>query len=374
MHILCLLTDAYGGRGGIPKFNRDLCWALSAEPLAAEVTVLPRVQPVEPIGDIPERIDYREHVAGSKFSYAWNVLSATFVPLSTFNVVICGHIHLLPLAWLAARRSGVPLLLIVHGLEARNPSDRWFANQFVSRVDAFVSVSDHTKERFVEWSGVRPEKGTVVPNCVDRSRFTPGERPTYLLDRYGLDDRTVIMTLGQLPVQEKRKGHDEVLEVLPGLADEVPDIAYLVCGDGPDRNRLEAKAERLGVGGRTIFAGYVPEDEKVDHYRIADAFVMPGRTEGFGIAYLEALACGVPVVASSADASQEAVRGGRLGTVVDPDDLDSVKAGILDALRKPRGVPDGLEYFSVERFRERWHRVVIEHFQGRTASITPVAS
>ena len=121
---------------------------------------------------------------------------------------------------------------------------------------------------------------------------------------------------------------------------------------------MEAKARRLGVADRVVFAGYIPDREKADHYRLADAFVMPGRGEGFGIVYLEAMACGIPVVASSADASQEAVRSGELGVVVDPDDIDSVKRGILHALQTPRGVPEGLDYFAVSRFRERWHQVV----------------
>ena len=98
--------------------------------------------------------------------------------------------------------------------------------------------------------------------------------------------------------------------MLPALAADVPDVAYLIAGDGDDRARLEKKAAALGVADRVVFAGYVPEEEKADHYRLADAFVMPGRGEGFGIVYLEALACGVPVVASSLDASREAVRDG----------------------------------------------------------------
>jgi glycosyltransferase involved in cell wall biosynthesis len=126
---------------------------------------------------------------------------------------------------------------------------------------------------------------------------------------------------------------------------------------------LEAKAQRLGLSDRVVFAGYVPEAEKVDHYRLADAFVMPGRTEGFGIVYLEALACGVPVVASSADASREAVREGALGALVDPDDPADLKRGIREALGQQRGtVPDGLDYFSKERFTARWHRLIDDCF------------
>jgi glycosyltransferase involved in cell wall biosynthesis len=317
-------------------------------------------------GEYPRALDYRTETVGGKGAYLQAV--ARHVWRKGYDGVICGHIHLLPIAWLAARRAGVPLLLVVHGIEARDPSDKWLANQLVPTVDAFVSVSDHTKRQVVQWAGIDLEKGHVVPNCIDRSRFGLGEAPAYLKDRYGLHDRTVMLTLGRMPVQEKRKGHDEVLEVLPDLAEEVPDLTYLVCGDGADRARLEAKAERLDVADRTIFAGYIPEEEKVDHYRVADVFAMPGRTEGFGIVYLEAMACGVPVVASSADASREAVRDGKLGTVVDPDDPEDVKAGILAALREPHGVPEGLGYFSVERFRERWHEVVDMCFRGKAST------
>jgi glycosyltransferase involved in cell wall biosynthesis len=212
----------------------------------------------------------------------------------------------------------------------------------------------------------------VVPDCIDLAAYGPGPKQDDLLARYGLEDRTVMLTLGRLASGEQYKGHDEVMEVLPDLVDEVPDLSYLICGDGDDRPRLEAKAERLGIGDRVVFAGYVPEDEKADHYRLADAFVMPGRGEGFGIVYLEALACGVPVVASEADASREAVRDGELGTVVDPDDLEDVKSGILDALHEPQGVSDGLDYFSVGRFRNRWHRVINHCFQERENCGKPV--
>lgn len=365
--LLVPLTDAFGGRGGIAQFNRDWLRALCAAPDVEEVVAIPRVMAEAP-GPMPSALTYRTDAVGGKPDFL-RVVGAEILS-GDYDGVLCGHLHLLPVAWLAARWAGVPLLLVVHGIEARTPSDKRLANRLVPSVDAFVSVSDLTKRQLAEWSGVDPAKGTVVPNCIDRSKFEPGERPGGLEERYGLEERTVIMTLGRLPVQEKRKGHDEVLEVLPDLAEDVPDLTYLICGDGPDRARLEEKARALDVQDRVVFAGYIPEEEKVDHYRGADAFVMPGRTEGFGIVYLEALACGIPVVASSADASQEAVRGGELGVVVDPDDPDDVTAGILEALQEPRGVPDGLEYFSVDRFRERWHRIVRECFRSEAVVTT----
>ena len=153
-----------------------------------------------------------------------------------------------------------------------------------------------------------------------------------------------------------------MLEVLPTLVEELPDIAYLICGDGDDRTRLEQKVRTLGLESRVMFAGYVPEEEKADHYRLADAFVMPGRGEGFGIVYLEALACGVPVVASTADASMEAVLHGKLGEVVNPNQPTSIIEGIRRALNRGKGVPETLDYFSESRFVERWKTLLKEQF------------
>jgi glycosyltransferase involved in cell wall biosynthesis len=369
MQLLALLTDAFGHRGGIAKFNRDLCQALSADPLSAQVTALPRVTPVDPIEYVPPRVTYHPEAAGSKLTYAWHTLRRTCnVQRATFNAVICGHINLLPVAAMASWLQGAPLIVILHGIDAWDPHPSGLVRTLLTQVDAFVTVSQCTKDRFLEWAPLRADQGHVIPDCIDLEAYSPGPKRDELLDRYGLHDRTILLTLGRLSSDEQYKGHDEILEVLPDLADEMPDLSYLVCGDGDDRPRLERKAERLGVADRTVFAGYVPEEEKEAHYRLADAFVMPGRGEGFGIVYLEAMACGVPVVASSADASKEAVRDGQLGVVVDPGDPEDLRRGIWEALDQERGVLDGLDYFSYEAFQGRWHKLFRDISQPRLAS------
>ena len=136
-------------------------------------------------------------------------------------------------------------------------------------------------------------------------------------------------------------------------------MVYLVVGDGDDRPRLEARASALGIHDQVVFTGYVTDAEKPDYYRLADLFAMPGRGEGFGIVYLEALACGVPVLASTADASREVLRDGAWGRLVDPSDLVAIRAAILAALTgpHPRTSPAGLDDYTFERFEDRWLRV-----------------
>jgi glycosyltransferase involved in cell wall biosynthesis len=163
-----------------------------------------------------------------------------------------------------------------------------------------------------------------------------------------------MLTLGRLSSTGRYKGFDEVLDVLPELAPDIPEIAYLIVGDGDDRPRLEEKSRSLGIAERVIFTGYIAEAEKADHYRLADLYVMPGRGEGFGFVFLEALACGVPAIGSTLDGSREALKNGELGRIVDPTNKAELKSAIIATLEQAfRSVPAGLEYFSFNNFKQR---------------------
>lgn len=286
-----------------------------------------------------------------------------------FDVVICSHINLLSIAAAAAAAQRVPLLLVVYGIEAWK-APRGLSAKLVKRADAVVAISEYTKRRFLAWSGVTPSKVHVIPCCVDAKRFGLGPKRDDLLKRYRLHGRTVMLTVARLAGIERAKGIDEVMESLTEISREISNISYLVVGDGTDRPRLEAKAAALGVSKRVVFAGYVSEEEKADHYRLADAFVMPGRGEGFGIVYLEALACGLPIIASTLDASGEVVLNRRFGRVVNPDRPSELKAAVVDLLMEPvHSIPRELGTFSYERFRARWNWLLAEMSVGDLASM-----
>jgi len=351
--ILMLLSDGFGGRGGIAKFNRDFLRALCSYPRTERVIALPRLAP-DPLPQLPENLDYRLSGLGGLSHYA-AALAKLLAREQRIDFVVCGHIHLLPLAAAPVARFHAPNTLIVHGIDAWQPTDRRLANRLVPHVDSFVSVSDYTKQRFLAWAKLQSERGYVLPNCVEVARFTPGPKRPELLARYGLEGRVVLLTVSRLSTTEN-KGVDKVIECLPRLTQQIPNLSYLIVGEGPDRKRLEALSVRCGVRDRVVFAGYVPEHEKVDHYRIADTYVMPSRGEGFGIVFIEAMACGIPTVASTRDASSEAIRDSELGLLVDPHDPESVANGILRALSLPRGErPAAIDYFSSERFDARVH-------------------
>ena len=357
MKVLVLIHEAFGARGGIGKFNSDLLKALCLYPRLTEVVALPRNLTQVP-AHLPENLHYLTDGAGSVVAYL-ATLARLLMTGRRFDLVICGHINLLPAAVLCRLRPPAPILLVLHGIDAWQPSTHRLANWAARRVDCFIAVSETTKRRFLAWAKLPQDRGFILPNCVDSKQFLPGPRKKELIERYGLEGRTVMMTLARLDSRERYKGIDEILDILPELAAKVPDLVYLVAGDGADRPRLEAKVKSLDLERHTAFTGYVAEAEKADHYRLADVFVLAGRKEGFGIVLLEAMACGVPAVASRLDGSKEAVLNGALGEVVDPTDRADLQAGILAALQRPAGAPpEGLAHFSYPNFEARLHEIL----------------
>jgi glycosyltransferase involved in cell wall biosynthesis len=162
---------------------------------------------------------------------------------------------------------------------------------------------------------------------------------------------------------ERYKGIDEVLEVLPEVLREIPELVYVIGGKGNDRGRLEEKARAMGVAEQVIFAGFVPEEEKADAYRLANLFVMPGWGEGFGIVYLESAGCGVPVLGSTLDASAEVIARAGIGEAVNPKNPEELKVAIVRMLRNPlKGPFQGLEMFNRQSFRQRV-RALFERFE-----------
>jgi glycosyltransferase involved in cell wall biosynthesis len=346
--ILLLTTDAYGGHGGIALYNRDIAQALAEITEVEEIAVIPRNMPL-PSESIPDKVRFLQQAAGSKARYIQLAMSEA---RQHFDLVICGHINLLPLAVLLNAYVRAPLALMVYGIDVWQ-SPYLLARHWLKKVDAVWSISAITRDRMNAWAQLPESKYLLLPNAIHLERYGMAEKRTDLIERYKLSGSKLIMTLARFPGAERYKGVDEVLEIMPALLEKEPDIKYLVAGDGDDRPRLEAKAESLGLKDRVVFTGMVRETEKADLFRLADAFVMPGRGEGFGFVFLEALACGVPAVGSKVDGSREALRDGMLGELVDPTDLASIKQGILRTLAKPKGIPDGLAYFAWPAFSER---------------------
>src|SRR5205823_3247364 len=131
---------------------------------------------------------------------------------------------------LIAGLSRVPLWLQLHGAEAWEPLARtrlWAAR----RATLITAVSRHTRRRFLQLTGIDPSRVRVLPNTVDEG-FTPGSRPDYLVNRHRLHGKKILLTVGRLAADERRKGHDTTIRALPELITADPDLVYLIVGEG----------------------------------------------------------------------------------------------------------------------------------------------
>jgi glycosyltransferase involved in cell wall biosynthesis len=346
--VLLLATDAYGGHGGIAFYNRCLAEALAQMEEVSEVVVAPRVMRFA-APEVPAKVRFLAGARGTKLHYL-----AALVPLvfEKFDLVICGHLNLLAAAAPLAKLRGASLVVQVHGIEAWRRA-RPITRLLLPQADAVWSVSQLTVQRMNRWAKLPLEAYRIIPNTFHAGQFGVEPRNPELVRRYGLEGHKVVMTLARLAGFERYKGIDEILEAMPDLLAAEPSLTYIVVGDGDDQARLEAKAHALRIERHVIFTGFVAEDQKADYLRLADVFALPGRGEGFGIVFLEALACGVPVVGSQIDGSREALLDGELGELANPDSQQSVIDCVLKALGKPHGVPSGLKEFGWPSFQAK---------------------
>jgi phosphatidylinositol alpha-1,6-mannosyltransferase len=189
--------------------------------------------------------------------------------------------------------------------------------------------------------GVADERIRVIGYGTDPSRFRPAD-VSALKAKLGVGSRPLLVTVSRLV---SRKGIDTVIEALPRIRERVPEVLYLIAGEGPDRPRLEALCERRGVLSQVRFAGGVEEAELPLWFSLGDVFVMPSRSdgadvEGFGIVFLEASAAGRPVVASTAGGIPDAVAEGVSGLLVPPDDPARLAERVTELLSDPARATD----------------------------------
>lgn len=360
--VLALVTDAFGGHGGIAQFNRDFLSALAASPHVGRILALPRAG-VASAADLPMNL-VQAPPSEARVGYAVRALSMGLARFAA-DVVFCGHLYMAPLAALIARLSNAPLWLQLHGVEAWDAPTAIVGNA-VRHARLTTAVSRFTRERFLAWADVNPERVRVLPNTVDR-RFTPGPKPEHLAKKLDVVGRRVLLTVSRLASSERYKGHDRVIAALPAVLALYPDALYLIAGDGDDRPRLERLAEEAGLAASVRFLGRVSGDDLVELYRLADVFVMPSSGEGFGIVFLEAAACGAPVIGGDRDGGRDALADGAVGAPVNLDDPGALPAAICAALAgQERPDPAAVARFTVGAFNA--------HVGALLASLAPPAT
>ncbi|MCW3476925.1 glycosyltransferase family 4 protein [Limobrevibacterium gyesilva] len=266
------------------------------------------------------------------------------------SVVCIGE--LLASSWvidLFHRFTAVRTVVYVHGEEitTEDPYDpeHQRARRALLAADRIIVVSRFTLGAVRALLGPAADgKTSLIENGVDTARFRPaGKRPD-LVELYRLQDRFVFVSVCRLL---EKKGIDNAIRAFSRVVARHPDCRYLVVGTGPYEEALRTAAAQAGVADSVVFAGDVSDEDLVAHYCLGDVFVMPNRelangdTEGFGLVFLEANSCGLPVVAGSDGGSRDAVQDGANGLVVDGKSVDEIAAAML-GLREDAALYDAI--------------------------------
>ena len=251
-------------------------------------------------------------------------LSARLIKQHDIKVVCIGELN--SLGWLGLmlkRLLGIKLICYIHGEEVTTdtPYRNFTRNRkrYLKHADALVAVSKFTRDYLINGFRIPQSKITLIPNGVDLNVFAPAPKADSLLQRYNLKNKKVLLTVGRLV---PRKGIDKTLEAMHSIIEQVPDVHYLIVGIGPYQPKLEQLVQQYGLADYVTFTGKISQDELVQHYQLCDVFIMANRTmpdgdtEGFGLVFLEANACGKPVVGGKAGGAVEAVQHGYNGLSV----------------------------------------------------------
>ncbi|BAY61697.1 group 1 glycosyl transferase [Calothrix brevissima NIES-22] len=244
--------------------------------------------------------------------------------------VFCGHIYLAKLVQTLCQPLGIPYTVLTYGKEVWEPLPNR-ERQALRSASGIWTISRYSRDRCCAANFINPSQVKILPCAIDGNKFTPGIKQPELIAKYGLDNTRVLLTVARLWSGDIYKGVDVTIRALPQILQVFPDVKYLVIGRGDDQPRLAQLAQDLAVSDRVIFAGFVPTEELMAHYRLADAYIMPSQ-EGFGIVYLEAMACGIPVLSGDSDGSADPLQDGNLGWRVPHRDPNAVANACIEIL------------------------------------------
>lgn len=298
--------------GGIEKYNRDFLAALGKT--GVQISLVTR----------------NKGGLWAKISFVLRVLWA-FIRERP-DIIFCAHLNFAPLCLAIKYLFNARYTLSLYGIEIPGIKG-WLKKKAASEAVLLVTISEYSRNLILEQLPGACDRIYMLPSAVDSAVFRIKERNGQLQTAHDLTGRPVILSLARLSTTEY-KGQDRVLRSLPMVLEQVPDAIYLVVGGGTDERVNAVLRENPEIRRSVVFAGAAADDQRVDYYNLADVYALPSKFEGFGIVFIEALACGVPVVASDGYGCREGLLNGELGLLVPPDDVPAIAKAIVAILKK----------------------------------------
>ncbi len=201
----------------------------------------------------------------------------------------------------------------------------WFVHTPLYHADMVGALTKWEREELVKF-GIKKDKITVIPNGVDVEKYSKGNTD-FLKERYGIKGK-VLLFVGQTI---KRKGPEYFLKAIKILMKELPDIKGVFIGYSRNQS-VERLCKNLGIGKNVNFLGFLPEKDKINAYYSSDIFVFPTLYEGFGTIFLEAMACGLPIVTTDVAGNKQIVKNRENGILVKPKSPEEIAKAVLEML------------------------------------------
>ena len=338
---ILLVTNDFGPRaGGIETFVIGLLERIKGH----EVTVFTSQQGDTSVYDQQwiDKFGVRVIRDQSKILLpSWRVTRAAkkIVAAKNINVVVFGAAAPLALMSPSLRKSGVKkIIALTHGHEV------WWAKIFPfsfaikrigKNVDHLTYLGDFTRQAISKALTRKSatEMVKIAPG-IDTAHFIPQPDAMQKRKELGLQDKKIIISVGRLV---HRKGQDNLIQAMPAVLKKIPNAHLLLVGEGPYRKHLEKLVMKSSLEQNVTFAGRIMYDRLPSYLSAADLFAMPSRSrffglevEGLGIVYLEASACGIPVVAGNSGGAPDAVLEGVTGLCVDGTNIEQITAAIVE--------------------------------------------
>ena len=363
--ILFVTLRTFSLTGGVEKVSRGIGFALKKLEREGEIN-FQMISLYDENGD--EKYVPKKNFKGYQGKRLNGMLGSIKSGLSA-DIVILSHINLAPVGWAIKRlRPSVRVIVWTHGVEIWRPLNM-IKRSFLKICDNVVAVSRFTANEIQRLHNTGQKSVTVIPNALDPFFKVPDLsdnklrcQAEELRIRHGIPTgQKVFMALTRLRITEKNKNYDKVIRLLGELKKEGRTFSYVLCGkyDIEEESRIKSVAAAAGMESELILTGFVEDKDLSTYYVMADAFVLPSTKEGFGLAFIEAQACGLYVLAGNTDGSTEAVRSSEAGILVDPTEDTEIRAALNILLERDSSFQERianqeqcLAYFNFERFEE----------------------
>lgn len=341
---ICHLTSCFPpSRGGVETYVYNLCRGLVERGHQVKVITSSRGKPP---GKYHEWIDGIEVI---RYPERLHFLEAPILPLIAFHALFEDYdilnIHnMIPtiseLALIFGRCRRKPIVLTYYndtetqqyGVLGRFATKAYakIARSIAQLADQIVALNKAYAETSPVLSSVL-DRIAIIPCGVDLNKFTPLQTSSEDNDLSRINKSHIILYVGKLIWY---KGIEYLIQAMKTVLENVDDAQLIIVGDGPERSKLAALANELGVGEHVTFTGWVPDESLPKYYQIADLLVLPSisRREAFGIVLLEAMACGKPVIVSDIPGPNMVIKNNENGLIVPPKNVLRLAEAIIGLL------------------------------------------